>query len=96
MLERDVEKRLVSEVKKRHGVSPKFVSPGTNGMPDRIVLLPNGKIVFVELKAPGKKPRALQLACHKKLRALGFDVFVIDNISQIDEMLESIGGKNDF
>lgn len=60
MLERVIESRLRQEAKKRGGMALKFVSPGMNGVPDRIVLLPGGKVAFVELKAPGKMPRALQ------------------------------------
>ena len=59
-------------------------------MPDRLVLLPSGRMAFVELKAPGKKPRALQLARHRLLRRLGFQVYVIDGIEQIDSVLEEI------
>ena len=54
MLEKYIEKKLVAEVKKMEGIAAKFVSPGLDGMPDRIVLLPHGKMAFIELKAPGK------------------------------------------
>ena len=60
MLESVIESRLRQEAKKRGGMALKFVSPGMNGVPDRIVLMPGGKMAFVELKAPGKAPRALQ------------------------------------
>ncbi|WP_088546861.1 VRR-NUC domain-containing protein [Escherichia coli] len=69
-----IEKHLVAEVKKAGGVAFKFVSPGHRSVPDRIVLLPGGRIVFVECKAPGKPPRADQLREHERLRALGFTV----------------------
>ena len=58
--------------KKRKGMALKFVSPGMNGVPDRIVLMPDGKMAFVELKAPGKKPRPLQLKRKRMLERLGF------------------------
>ncbi|HGL5951582.1 MAG: VRR-NUC domain-containing protein [Citrobacter koseri] len=74
-----VEKHLVAEVKKAGGVAFKFVSPGRRSVPDRIVLLPRGRLVFVECKAPGKPPRADQLREHERLRALGFTVVVLDN-----------------
>ena len=90
MRERKVEKRLTVEVKKRGGMSPKFVSPGHDGMPDRLVLLPHGRIGFVECKAPGEKPRALQLARHEMLRRLGFMVFVVDDTEQIGGVLDAI------
>ena len=59
-------------------------------MPDRLVLLPDGYIAFVELKAPGKKPRPLQLARHRLLRRLGFPVYVIDREEQIGGMLDEL------
>jgi len=90
MREKTIEKELVAKVKAMGGIAPKFTSPGFDGMPDRLVLLPRGKMAFVELKAPGKKPRALQLARHRLLRRLGFRVYVIDGIEQIDSVLEEI------
>ena len=72
------------------GIAPKFTSPGFDGMPDRLVLLPRGRMGFVELKTPRKKPRALQMARHRLLRRLGFKVYVIDEINQIDSVLEEI------
>jgi hypothetical protein len=74
-----IEKHLVAEVKKAGGVAFKFVSPGRRSVPDRIVLLPGGRLVFVECKAPGKPPRADQLREHERLRALGFTVVVLDS-----------------
>ncbi|MEQ4654734.1 VRR-NUC domain-containing protein [Providencia rettgeri] len=73
-----IEKYLVNEVKKAGGIAYKFISPGRRGVPDRIVLLPNGKIIFVECKAPGEKPRPDQLREHARLFALGFHVVVLD------------------
>ncbi|EMU80080.1 VRR-NUC domain protein [Escherichia coli MP021017.5] len=74
-----IEKHLVAEVKKAGGGAFKFISPGRRSVPDRIVLLPGGRIVFVECKAPGKPPRAGQLREHGRLRALGFTVVVLDS-----------------
>jgi len=90
MREREIEKKLVIEVKKRGGICPKFVSPGYDGMPDRIVLLPNGKIGFVEVKRPGEDARLLQKVRHRILRKLGFMVFVLDEKEQIGGMLDDI------
>lgn len=90
MREKQIESKLVIEVKKIGGIAPKLVSPGFDGMPDRLVLLPDGHIAFVELKAPGKKPRPLQLARHRLLRSLGFRVYVIDDAEQIGGMLGEI------
>ncbi|CDL85380.1 VRR-NUC domain-containing protein [Xenorhabdus szentirmaii] len=74
-----IEKHLVNEVKKAGGIAYKFVSPGRRGVPDRIVVLPNGRVVFVECKAPGEKPRPDQLREHERLRALGQTVVVLDS-----------------
>ena len=90
LYERTIEQKLEARVKAMGGIAPKFTSPGFDGMPDRLVLLPGGRMGFVELKAPGKKPRALQLARHSLLRRLGFKVYVIDGIEQIDGVLEEI------
>jgi len=90
MREKEIENQLVSQVKKIGGIAVKFVSPGFAGMPDRLVLIPDGHIAFVELKAPGKKPRPLQLARHRLLRLLGFRVYVIDRAEQIGGMLDEI------
>ena len=61
MLEKEIEQKLVRAVKAAGGICPKFVSPGMDGMPDRLILMPGGHMAFAELKAPGKKPRPLQL-----------------------------------
>ena len=87
MREKEIEKKLTLEAKKRGGLALKFVSPGFDGMPDRIVLMPEGKIAFVEVKAPGKHPRPLQMARHKLLRGLGFKVFVLDEEKEIENIL---------
>ncbi len=92
MRESDVEQKLVAEVKKRGGICPKWTSPGFDGVPDRIVLLPGGKCGFVETKAPGCMPRMLQLVRHELLRNLGFKVFVLDHEDQIEGVLREIGG----
>ena len=90
MREKEIEKKLTLEVKKRGGLAVKFVSPGFDGMPDRIVLMPGGIIAFVEVKAPGKRPRLLQIARHKFLRGLGFLVFVLDDEKKIGGVLDAI------
>ena len=80
MLEKLVEAALVKRVKELGGKCEKFVSPGRRSVPDRIVTLPGGRIVFVECKAPGKKPTELQNRDHKSRQALGCEVIIIDNI----------------
>lgn len=90
MLEKTIENKLALAVKKAGGIAVKFVSPSFAGMPDRLVLLPDGVIAFVELKAPSKKPRPLQEARHRLLRRLGFKVYVIDSEEQIGGMLREL------
>ena len=85
MRERDIEKRLVAAVQKRHGLCPKWVSPGLDGVPDRIILMPGGHVAFAELK-----PRPLQLTRKAQLERLGFRVFIIDNAEQIGGMLDEV------
>jgi len=91
MLEKVIENRLIQAVKAFDGIAPKFISPGFDGMPDRIVLLPKGRIAFVEVKAMGCKPRPLQASRHGMLRRLGFKVYVLDDVEQIQSILTEIG-----
>lgn len=82
--EKQIEQYLVKRVKELGGKAYKFVSPGNAGVPDRLVCLPGGKMVFVELKAPEKKPTALQIVKHRELQNLGFRVLVIDSKELVD------------
>ena len=86
--EKKIEQRLVRAIKEAGGICPKLVSPGMDGMPDRMALLPGGRIGFVEVKAPGQSPRPLQTRRHRQLRALGFLVFVLDDPEQIPTIIE--------
>ena len=79
MKEYAIEKHLIRKAQVRGGACLKFTSPGTAGVPDRIVILPGGKIGFAELKAPGKKPRLVQRAVLRVLYRLGCRVAAIDN-----------------
>jgi hypothetical protein len=88
MTEKQLERKFVAAVKAAGGIAPKFTSPGFDGMPDRFILLPGGKAAFVEVKAPGCKPCLLQLSRHGMLRRLGFKVFVLDDVKQINDILE--------
>ena len=90
MREKTIEQKLVRAVKSRDGFCPKLISPGMDGMPDRMVLLPGSHIAFVEVKAPGQKPRVLQKRRHAQLRTLGFQVFVLDDPEQIPGIIEAI------
>ena len=84
MLETPIEQALVRRVKSLGGLCEKFTSPNRRSVPDRIVGLPGGRIIFVELKAPGKKPTDAQLRDHEKRRLLGADVRVIDSIEAVN------------
>ena len=90
MLEKEIEQELRKQTEALGCLCLKFVSPGRAGVPDRIILAPHGRAIFVELKAPGKKPREIQLFVHKKFRELGFPVYVVDSPAQIQEVLRGI------
>ncbi len=87
MTEKDIEKYLRDEVKKAGGRAYKFVSPGNAGVPDRLALFPGGRVVFVELKVPGKKSTVLQQAQQRQIAKLGFPVFVVDSKAGVDELI---------
>lgn len=93
MTEKIIEQKLVRAVKDLGGIAPKFVSQGLDGVPDRIVLLPMGRIAFVELKAPGKKMRPLQVRRIRQLEALGFLVYCVDGVDQIGGVLDEIKNR---
>ena len=86
MRERDIERRFRDLIRKAGGIALKLVCPGFDGMPDRIVLMPGGRIFFAEIKRPGAVPRPLQEARHRMLRDLGFQVFVIDSLELAEEV----------
>lgn len=90
MNEKKIEQKLVEMVRKMGGIALKLISPSYNGMPDRLVLLPKGKIAFIELKAPRKKMRPLQIRRKKQLESLGFAVYCIDGIQQIRGVIDEI------
>ncbi len=94
MREKQIEQKLVRAVRCAGGICPKLVSPGFDGMPDRMALLPGGRIGFVEVKAQGQKPRPLQNRRHGQLTALGFKVYVLDDTEQIPGIVREIGGND--
>lgn len=93
MKESVIEAYLREQVKQAGGRAYKFVSPGNDGVPDRLVCFPHGQAYFVELKAPGKKPRPLQVIQIKRLRDLGFSVYVIDCKESVDRLLNHLQQK---
>ena len=90
MREKQIEQALVKAVRAHGGIAPKFVSPGYDGVPDRLILFPGGRLAFCELKAPGKKMRPLQIRRKAQLERLGFPVYIIDEVSQISPILSEI------
>ena len=90
MKEKEIERKFVREIQLMGGKAVKFVSPGYDGMPDRLVLIPGGKVAFVEVKRPGEKPRKLQEVRHRMLRELGFKVYVLDNMEKIGGIIDEI------
>ena len=86
MLESRIEAALVRRVKALGGMAEKFASPGRRSVPDRLVTLPGGRVIFVELKAPGKVPTDNQRRDHERRRALGCDVRVIDSLEAVDAL----------
>ena len=92
MRERAIERKLIQAVRQSGGLALKLVSTGFNGVPDRLILMMGGKVAFAEVKAPGQKPRPLQVRRIGELRRLGFRVFVVDGTEQIEEVLQKIGG----
>ncbi len=87
MREKAIEQRLKTATEDVGGLAPKFISPGLDGMPDRLILLPYGHMAFAEAKAPGKRLRPLQVRRKRQLEALGFRVYVIDSLDQIGGVL---------
>ena len=90
MREKQIEAKLVRAVEQRGGLCPKWVSPGLDGVPDRVILFPGGRMAFAETKAPGKKLRPLQERRRAQLGSLGFRVFVIDAPEQIEGALDAV------
>jgi hypothetical protein len=92
LLEKDLEKKLRLCVKRMGGIALKFVSPGVSGVPDRLVLMPNGRIYFVELKARGAKLRPLQVKRKAQLEQLGFQVYCVGAVEELELFLREVRG----
>lgn len=87
--EKYLEHKLRNEVKAKGGLAPKLMSPSMNGLPDRMILMPNGKLFFVELKSKGKKPSPIQTTVINQLTKMGFKCFVIDSPETLDNFLNN-------
>lgn len=90
MLEKTIEKHLTTTLRKQGCHAIKLNDPRQSGLPDRLILTPNGKTYFVELKAPGKKPRPLQQLWLDKLTHAGFTCYVVDTKKKADEVIHEI------
>ena len=90
MREKTIEQKLALAVRALEGIPVKIMTCNFNGMPDRLVLLPGGRLAFVEVKAPGKPLRPLQVRRKRQLEALGFRVYVIDRPEQIGGVLDEM------
>lgn len=90
-IENDVEKYLIKAVKQHHGFCLKFVSPGNAGVPDRLIIWPDGRMVFAELKRDAKhQPRPLQLNWHRRLRRKHVKVYVLHTKGEVDEFIKGM------
>lgn len=90
MREKQIEQKLTKETKKLGGTAYKITSPNINGMPDRLIILPNAKIAFAEIKTTGAKPRPIQIHRHQQLARLGIKTYIIDHPDQIKRILNEI------
>lgn len=88
MRENTVEKALNRRCKEEKWLCLKMTA--ASGIPDRLLVLPGGRVVWVEVKRPGGKPRLLQEGYHKKLRGMGHPVFVVDSVDGVNELMENL------
>jgi hypothetical protein len=93
MRESYIEKKLRVEIERLGGKVPKWVSPGNRGVPDRLVILPGGRTIYVETKAPGKPLEPLQEKWAKTLRKMGHKVYKIDSVEDIEEFIREVMPK---
>ena len=90
--EKKLEQKLVKAVRDIGGLALKFVSPGCDGVPDRLILIAYGKVAFVEVKAKGKKPRPIQIRRINQIKNLGFLVFILDDEKDITSIIQQVKG----
>lgn len=88
--EKAIESYLVKKVEQVGGIALKYTNPYQAGFPDRLVLMPEGKMCWVEVKSNGKKPRMLQIQRHEQLIRLGYKVFVADSKDTVDKIVNII------
>ncbi|MCR4774580.1 MAG: VRR-NUC domain-containing protein [Prevotella sp.] len=88
--EKSIERYLCFRCTVHGGVCLKYSNPNQAGYPDRVMLLPNGRTIWVELKSMGEKPRRLQVERMKKLASLGHEVHVCDSKQSVDEIFNGL------
>lgn len=93
MRENEIEKKLRTEIERLGGRVPKWVSPGNRGVPDRLVILPGGRTIYVETKAPGKPLEPLQEKWAKTLRGMGHRVYKVDSLQDIENFIREVMPK---
>jgi hypothetical protein len=91
--EKDTEKYLVAQIEALGGLCRKYVSPGVKGVPDRLCLIPSGKVIFVELKSEGEKITPMQEREFKRLNILGFTVYTCSTKAEVDYIIRIIKGE---
>ncbi|CDQ17960.1 VRR-NUC domain-containing protein [Halobacillus karajensis] len=89
MSESRLEKKLKNRVERLGGWAMKFTSPGISGVPDRLIILP-GKMLFVEMKAPGGKLRPLQVKRKKQIESFGHDVYVVNSEESLERFIKEV------
>lgn len=88
--EKAVERLLVKQIELLGGICLKLLTYQFIGLPDRLCLLPDSRAIFVELKTTGQKPKPIQIYVHKRLRALGFRVEVIDTLQGVKDFIKDV------
>lgn len=92
-MERTIERALVRECRRRGWLALKFTSPGLIGLPDRLVLLPGGQVVFLEVKQPGGRVSRQQQLWLERLTALGVPAHVVWSAEEAMEVLHEIASS---
>lgn len=90
MRESTIERYLCRQVELRQGRAYKWASPGLRGVPDRLVFLPGGRLLAVEVKAPGKTSTVLQARMQEQLRGFGLEVAVVASFSDVDNLFSEM------
>ena len=89
MIENQVERHLHSRIGLIGGLCLKFTSPGTAGVPDRIIIH-EGRTMFVELKRPGENPRPLQVTVFRQMKREGAFIYVLSSKEQVDQFVDEL------